>query len=249
MITEVNRLCSDQQTLPTTQPETGVVSSEAILDNVRQSPVYDGTLHFIVQVTNTPAGGTSIQAKVQTSPDNSAWTDVADTGAVTLAKALALMNRNALPPAVPQNPVEATYARKFKKTDGLIDWTEPVLVIERKIRAYSPWPGSYTFLPARFRRKGNSGRVVVASAEIVSVLDDGWKDAAPGTVLQTIVSVPKDARRDASGREVRTGIVVKCGDTALKLTMLKPEGGSLMDGAAFLAGRPLAPLADSFSRE
>lgn len=85
MITEVNRLCSDQQTLPTAQPQTGVISSEAILDNVRQSTVYDGRLHFIVQVTNTPAGGTSIQAKVQTSPDNSAWTDVADTGAVALA--------------------------------------------------------------------------------------------------------------------------------------------------------------------
>lgn len=82
MITEVNRLCSDQQTLPTSA---GTTASEAILDNVRQSPVYDGTLHFIVQVTNTPAGGTSIQAKVQTSADNSTWTDVADSGTVALA--------------------------------------------------------------------------------------------------------------------------------------------------------------------
>jgi len=175
--------------------------------------------------------------------------NLAVSGAVTLAKALVLMGDNALPPEVPQNPADATFARKFKKTDGLIDWTEPVLVIERKIRAYSPWPGSYTFLPPRFRKKGNSGRVAVAEAKIVSELEDGWKTAAPGTVLKTVASIPKDKRRDAAGCETRTGIVVKCGDTALKLTMLKPEGGSLMDGAAFLAGRPLAPLSDSFLRE
>ena len=82
MITEVNRLCSDQQTLGTAA---GTTASEAILDNVRQSPVYDGRLHFIVQVTNAPAGLTSLQAKIQTSPDNSTWTDLADSGAVALA--------------------------------------------------------------------------------------------------------------------------------------------------------------------
>lgn len=82
MITEVNRLCSDQQSLGTSA---GTVYSEAVLDNVRQSPVADGRLHFLVQVTNTPAGGTSIQAKVQTSADNSTYVDVADSGTVALA--------------------------------------------------------------------------------------------------------------------------------------------------------------------
>lgn len=81
MITEVNRLCSDQQTLSTTA---GTTYSEAILDNVRQSPVYDGKLHFIVQVT-TAMGHTSIQAKIQTSADNSNWSDLYDTGTVAAA--------------------------------------------------------------------------------------------------------------------------------------------------------------------
>lgn len=81
MITEVNRLASDQQALSTTA---GTSYSEAILDNVRQSPVYDGTLHFLVQVT-TAVGHTSIQAVIQTSADNSAWSDLADSGAVAAA--------------------------------------------------------------------------------------------------------------------------------------------------------------------
>ncbi len=164
--------------------------------------------------------------------------DLAVTGGVTLAKALLLMNRNALPPEVPQDPDEATYARKLKKTDGLIDWSTPVLEIERKIRAYAPWPGCYTFLPARFRRKGSTGRVVVAKAEIVGKMEPAWRDAAPGTVLAVVTSRSKETPL------VGTGPIVKCGDTALMLTELKPEGGSLMDGAAFLRGRALAPVDD-----
>lgn len=157
---------------------------------------------------------------------------LAVTGGVTLAKALVQMARGELPPEVPQNDAEATFARKLKKTDGLIDWSAPVLEIERKIRAFNPWPCCYTFLPARFRRRGNSGRVVVTSARIVSDMDSSWRDAAPGTVLA------------ASG-----GPVVRCGDTALQLTGLKPEGGSLMDGASFLCGRPLEPGSDVMLNE
>ena len=156
---------------------------------------------------------------------------LAVTGGVTLAKALSLLNRNALPPEIPQRDEDATFAHKLRKTDGLIDWSEPVLTIERKIRAYNPWPGCYTFLPARFRKKGNSGRVVILKAEIVKP-EAGWADAAPGTVLKCVMSAPKWAKGP-------TGPVVKCGDTALMLTELKPEGSSAMDGGSFLRGRPL----------
>lgn len=159
---------------------------------------------------------------------------LAVTGGVTLAKALKLMNRNALPPPVLQLEGEATFAHKLKKADGLIKWKEPVLAIERRIRAYYPWPGCYTFLPERFRRKGNAGRVVVLKAEIVTKLDPAWKDAAPGTVLKVVTSRQKDVPWRGKGP------IVKCGDTALMLTELKPEGSSIMDGGAFLRGRPLA---------
>ncbi len=157
------------------------------------------------------------------------------TGGVTLAKALRLMSSNALPPEVKQSEADATYAHKLKKTDGLVDWSSPALVIERRIRAYSPWPGCYAFLPERFRRKGNSGRVVIAKAEIVGRMEDSWRSAKPGTVVAAVSSRPKG--QQYSG----TGPIIKCGDTAVMLTELKPEGGSLMSGADFLRGRPLSP--------
>lgn len=162
--------------------------------------------------------------------------DLALAGGAALAKTLRLMWTNQLPPPVQQNESEATFARKLRKTDGLINWADPVLVTERHIRAYSPWPGCYTFLPARLRKRGNSGRVVITCAEIVHRMEPGWREAAPGTVLKL-----------ETGRDVTNGPVVKCGDTALKLTELKPEGGSVMEGGAFLCGRRLVPFEDCLS--
>ena len=117
-----------------------------------------------------------------------------------------------------------------------------MLAIERKIRAYTPWPGCYTFLPQRFRRKGNTGRVVVLKAEIVRDMPAQWREAPPGTVLECVRTFQK-ATQNAPAR--RPGIAVKCADTALMLTVLKPEGGQQMDAGAFLAGRRLVPGEDS----
>ncbi len=158
--------------------------------------------------------------------------DLAIAGGVTLAKALKLMSSNALPPEVAQDHEHATYVKKLRKTDGLVNWDAPVIEVERKIRAYNPWPCCYTFLPARFRKKGNTGRLVVMRGEIAK-LSPAEREAAPGTVV----------------RLEKRGPVVKCHDTALLLVDVKVEGGSRMDGGAFLRGRPLVPGEDRFVSE
>ena len=45
-------------------------------------------------------------------------------------------------PRTPQDNTLATYARKLKREEGKIDWSEPADAIERKIRAFNPWPGA-----------------------------------------------------------------------------------------------------------
>ena len=155
--------------------------------------------------------------------------DLAIAGGVALAKALRLLGDNALPPEVAQDESSATYAKKLKKTDGLINWDMPVIDIERRIRAYNPWPCCYTFLPAKFRKRGTTGRLVVMRARVAK-LDPAWRDAAPGTVI----GVDK------------AGPIVRCHDTALQLVEVKPEGSSLMDGGAFCRGRQLVPGEMSF---
>lgn len=158
--------------------------------------------------------------------------DLAIAGGVTLAKALRLLSNNQLPPEVEQDHANATHVKKLKKTDGLIIWDSPVLEIDRKIRAYNPWPGSYAFLPERFRKKGNSGRLVVIKAKIVK-LQSGWDSAEPGTVLAI----------------EKSGPIIRCHDTALQLLEVKPEGSSAMDGGAFVRGRPLVAFEDKLLQE
>ena len=157
--------------------------------------------------------------------------DLAIAGGVTLAKALRLMAAGALPPEMPQDSSSATYVKKLRKTDGLINWDWPSIEIERRVRAYNPWPGCYTFLPRRLRKKGTMGRLVVSAARVVKTLEPGWASAAPGTVLKLD----------------KAGPVVKCHDTALLLLEVKPEGSSAMTGGAFLRGRPLVAMSDVLS--
>lgn len=42
-----------------------------------------------------------------------------------------------------QDDSRASYVRTLKKEDGRIDWTKPAEEIERMVRAYNPWPGTY----------------------------------------------------------------------------------------------------------
>jgi methionyl-tRNA formyltransferase len=46
-------------------------------------------------------------------------------------------------PRIPQDNALATYVSKLKREDGKIDWSEPADAIERKIRAFDPWPGAF----------------------------------------------------------------------------------------------------------
>jgi len=151
-------------------------------------------------------------------------------GGVTLAKTLKLMSAGELPPPTEQEDAKATFAHKIAKTDGLIRWSRRSQDIERILRAYTPWPGCYTFLPARFRKKGNTGRVSVTDVRFLKndQIDPAWRAELPGTVVSVS---PK-------------GPVIRTGDGALLIASLKPEGSKEMDGGSFLRGRPLTPRSD-----
>jgi methionyl-tRNA formyltransferase len=106
-------------------------------------------------------------------------------------------------------PEGATYASKIEKADGQINWNEPAAVIERKIRAFTPWPGAYTFIEI-----GGKARLLKIWK---AALEE--KGGAPGTILV----------RD---RE----LVVACGEQALRLLEVQMEGRKRMTAQEFLAG-------------
>ncbi len=129
-------------------------------------------------------------------------------GSELLAEVLPRYVAGDIEPA-PQDEERATYTPRMTKTDALIDWNEPALLIERKVRAYDPWPGTATIWEER--------RLAVTDAAVE--LETG--DLAPGEVC------------------VNAGaVLVGTGRGALRLLRVKREGRSEMDAADFLRGHP-----------
>ncbi len=66
---------------------------------------------------------------------------LADLGAQLILEAL-----NSPPRPVPQSDTGATYAPKLVRDDGRIDWSQEAAAIERRVRAFDPWPGTFSTL-------------------------------------------------------------------------------------------------------
>lgn len=69
---------------------------------------------------------------------------LAEVGAQTLLEALPLWVTSKITP-VPQDEQQASHTRMLSKENGKISWDLPATVLARQIRAYMPWPGSYTY--------------------------------------------------------------------------------------------------------
>ncbi len=75
---------------------------------------------------------------------------LADLAPPLLLQALDLLEAGQAPRQPQQNEL-ATYAGKLSREDGRIDWNEEPASIERKIRAWNPWPGAFTTIEAEGR--------------------------------------------------------------------------------------------------
>ncbi len=93
----------------------------------------------------------------------------------TLGAKLILEALAACPTPVPQADSEATYAPKLTREDGRIDWTQPAAAIDRRIRAFDPWPGTFTTLAGT--------QIKILSALPVEAT------GAPGTILDNALTV------------------------------------------------------------
>ncbi len=133
----------------------------------------------------------------------------------------------------PQPAEGASFAPKIRKEDGRIDWRRPAEQIRDRLRAFTPWPGAFTFLPKAMEGAATSVPSVAKSqgsdeplpAKMLKIWKAGVVECsgAPGEILSAD----------------KTGIVAACGQDALRILELQREGGKRLAAEQFLAGHPL----------
>ncbi len=137
---------------------------------------------------------------------------LAKLGATLIVSTLDGLMRKTLE-AVPQPEEGVTYAHKLGKEEGLLDWRRPAAELERKVRAFHPWPGTFFDAPH------------ADGMERIKVLQAGLALAsgAPGTL-----SIGRDGFP-----------VVACNNGGLRLLKLQRPGKAAQSADAFLRGFPL----------
>jgi methionyl-tRNA formyltransferase len=112
-------------------------------------------------------------------------------------------------PTQPQPEAGVTYAHKLEKSEARLDWNESAIALERKVRAFDPWPVAEADLA------GERVRVWAAQA-----LPGGG--AEPGAVVAA----------------TKHGIDIACGAGALRIARLQRAGGRVVTAADYLNARP-----------
>jgi methionyl-tRNA formyltransferase len=135
-------------------------------------------------------------------------------GAETLCEALRLLKGEQLV-ARPQSEAEATYAPLITKEDGRIDWRQDAETIERRVRAFNPWPSAYTLLRDKLLK--------IFAAQIEGAFPRSAH--APGTIVEV----------------TPVSLVVATGSGCLALSEVQLEGKKRMPVEEFLKGHHLTP--------
>jgi methionyl-tRNA formyltransferase len=125
----------------------------------------------------------------------------------TLLESLDLLAKGKAP-RTPQDNAVATYAPKLKREDGKIDWSDPADAIERKIRAFDPWPGAFMTISTN-----GAHNLKIFSATVVGLR------GTPGEILKC-----------------ENDLVVAAGKGALSLREVQLEGKRRMSAGQFLRG-------------
>ena len=115
----------------------------------------------------------------------------------------------------PQPAEGVTYAHKIEKQEAVIDWTQPAVLIERRIRAFQPFPVAVSTLgtePVKFR-----------AAELLATTPP--PDAVPGQVLAVSAQ----------------GVDICAADGVVRAVALQKAGGKALGVADFLRGFEIRP--------
>lgn len=174
-------------------PETGITAMHVI----RELDAGDMIVLKAIPITPEETGGTLHDRLAELAP-------------AVMAEALEKL-ADGTAARVPQNEAASSYISKLEREHGKLDWSHDATALERRIRAYDPWPGTYTLAT----EGGQAKRL---------------KIFPPVTVLQQNLSAGEILIEEGH-------LIVGCGTGALRLHSVQPNGGRRMSADDYLRGR------------
>ena len=177
---------------------TAGVTTMKLVEKMDAGPIY---LQETTEVASDETTG-SLQAKLT------------PIGARLLRETLRRLKVGSLMPQE-QDESAVTFAPILKKEDGLIQWDQPAMMIERRVRGFDPWPGAYSHIGGKLLKihrakvvaadtKGNPGEVMRADA--------GGLWVATSSGFLRLEEVQLENRKRLSGVEFLRGARIKPGD-------------------------------------
>ncbi len=154
-----------------------------------------------------------VQRSIPSTPQHtggSLTAELAELGAALLIETLPVWLARGITPQ-PQDNSLATLAPRLKKEEGEINWTQSAVEIERQVRAFDPWPGTFT--------QGARGQFKVLAVELAPEITAPWP-AESGTLFKH-----------------RGGVYVTTGQGVIRLVKVQPAGKKEMTAEAMLNGQ------------
>ena len=142
-------------------------------------------------------------------------TKLAELGAQALLEVLPQWITGSIVPQ-PQEELHATHTRMLRKEDGLLHWDKPAAVLARQVRAYIPWPGSYTHWRGKLLK-------IIEAHPLAVEIDTLEQDVQSGLV----------STREEAGHQV---LAMVTGSGFLIVTRVQLEGKKAMSAEEFLRG-------------
>ena len=151
---------------------------------------------------------------------------LAEAGAALILTTLAKLEAGTVT-RTKQDDAQSCYAAMLTKELGRMDFTRPAVELERLIRGLNPWPCAYTTIDRK--------NVKLYKAEVIN-LDAQMRQTLQEKSEQILAFAPGEIVEVA-----KKYFVIACGEGALRVRNLQPEGKKAMDTSAYLNGNPLKP--------
>ena len=167
-------------------------------------------------VEKMDAGAIYLQEPLPLAPDETTGSlqkKLTPIGSRLLAETLGRLKEGSLIPRE-QDGSQASLAPMLKKEDGLIDWRRAAVEIERRVRGFDPWPGSFTYLNGRLLKvhrtmiisenRGEPGEIIRA--------DSGGFWVATSAGIIGLEEVQLENKKKLPGTEFIKGARIRAGD-------------------------------------